>query len=111
MADEAATLENQPAAGEQPFVMKDNEYYMTSGPNGEPCVIMTRETWLTYGTQLEGYRRNAILLEARVKELAEESKSRGEALEALRDVRRKEKRVDIEGGLLLPGSRDFTKRK
>lgn len=90
--------------------LKDGEYYDTRGPVGEECVIMTRKTWLDYGTLLEKMRVANVTLDARVKELAEESKSRGEALESLRDVRRSEKRHELEGSLVLPGSKHFRKK-
>lgn len=100
-------------AEENPFIvegLKDGEYYSTKGPVGEECVIMTRKTWLDYGTLLEKMRTSNVALDARVKELAEESKSRGESLEALRDVRRSEKRHELEGSLVLPGSKHFHKK-
>lgn len=100
-------------AEENPFIVegfKDGEYYTTKGPVSEDCVIMTRKTWIDYGTLLEQMRTANVALDARVKELAEESRSRGEALAALRDVRRSEKRHELEGSLVLPGSKYFHKK-
>lgn len=109
MVDETQ-LQDQPEP-HQPVTFTDGQYYATNGPNNESCVIMTRKTWLDYGTLLESMRRANKDLDARCKELADESKSRGEALENLREVRRSEKRPEIEHGLVLPGSREFNKRK
>jgi hypothetical protein len=98
----------QPAEG---FKMKTGEYYDTMGPSGEACVMMTRETWLNYGTLLEKMRETAKKQDERIRELVDESSHFQTSLQNLRDVRRNEKRAEIEGGLVLPGSEHFNKHK
>ena len=89
----------------------DGQYYQTAGPNGEDCVIMTRKTWLDYGTLLEAQRLANKKLDDRVRELVEECNHHLTSLQNLRDVRRSEKRAELEGSLVLPGSEHFHKRK
>lgn len=98
------------ALEDSPFVTKGLErgqYYDTTGPIGEPCVIMTRETWLDYGTLVEKQRSTMQDQDKRIKELLEEYQSLLQSHNNLRDVRRAEKRPDIEGSLILPGSDRF----
>jgi hypothetical protein len=99
--------EDQPVPAPDGFVMKRGEYYDSLGPAGERIVMMTRETWLDYGTLVEKQRTTMADQNNRINELLEECRSITTSLNNLRDVRRSEKRPDIEGGLILPGSNRF----
>lgn len=95
-----------PAEGEFPDgPTVRGRYYMTDSPMGERIVIMSYETWGDFGTTLESLRRVAKAQDTRIKELlaaaAASDLAKADAekrLEALRDIRREEKRKDIEDG-------------
>ena len=89
--------------------------------DGSPhmIVIMDERDWNDFGTRLEALRQVAIAQDSRIKELLAEIAQRDlqvadakDRLNALRDVRRAEKRRDIEGELIVLGdSRFSTNRK
>lgn len=77
------------------------KYYMLPDPAhpGDQIVVTSYDTWVDFGTQLETARRAGVNLDKKVKELlaekqilvaqASDFKSR---LEAIQEIRRKEKR-------------------
>lgn len=93
----------------------DGEFYGILMRDGQRIVSMTEQTWNNFGTTLESLRRVAAAQDQRIKELlaqvVSEQATRADMLDrlnALRDVRRAEKRADILGdSLVLPGSKDF----
>lgn len=110
---------SQPASDEFPNgPCVRGRYYGTNGPTGDRIVIMSEETWTDFGTTLESIRRVAKTQDSRIRELiAQVAQEQGKAAEAedrlnaLRDVRRAEKRADFEpGGIVLPGSSGFSSR-
>lgn len=76
------------------------KYYLLPDPihAGDQLVAMSYNTWLDFGTQMETIRRGGVELDTRVKELIGENRIlenqaagyKGK-LEAIQDVRRKEK--------------------
>jgi O-glycosyl hydrolase len=96
------------------------EYYTMPDPvfADTTLVFMTIETWRNYGTQMMQFRQTAKRQDDRIKELlatvagydarCSEMESR---MENLRNVRRAEKRAELEQGLVLPGDTRFNKGK
>lgn len=95
-------LGNRPAAWPTTRAER-GKYYLLPDPvhAGDKLVVMSYDTWADFGTQLEIARRAGVNLDKQVKELvgekhilamqASDFKSR---LEAIREVRRKEKREE-----------------
>lgn len=91
-------------------------YYGMMSQHDQRIVVMSEESWNDFGTTLESYRRTAKTQDSRIKELvAQIAMEQGKVadavdrLNALRDVRRSEKRAELEpGGLVLPGSVGFS---
>ena len=76
--------------------------YDTTGPNGEPCVIMLKETWTNFGTYVESQRQVLANQDRRLKEVLEINTEISRRLENLRAVRREEKRPEVESFLNIP---------
>jgi hypothetical protein len=77
---------------------------------GQLLTFMTVETWRQYGTQMQQLLQTSRRQDERIKELLGENavlvKRTADAesrLSAMRDIRRREKRAELEDGLILPG--------
>lgn len=97
--------------------MEEGKYYQAKDPNhnGTTICAMTWETWLKYGTAFEQYRVTCMAQDKRIKELLSQIaegqlqvEQFSQALGNLRAIRRKEKRAELEGGIILEGDRRLT---
>lgn len=116
MADESST-QSPPShwPGAAPEHMQ--AYGFVCPSTGARMVAMTEHTWTQHGTITEALRRTAKDQDARIKELlADLATAQHRAAEAdvrlsnLRDVRRKEKRAELEQGLITPGDPRFSQK-
>jgi predicted dinucleotide-utilizing enzyme len=96
------------------YVMETAPEIMNDDGTHQRIVVMSEQSWVEFGTQLETLRRVAKAQDEKIKELLGTVAARDilnaqamDRLNALRDVRRKEKRAEIEGDLVLPGSEAF----
>lgn len=101
------------------------KFYGITDPNplhyGDKLIVMSYDTWVDFGTLYEktkeiGRAQDKSITELKAtiaglqtanSTLAAHNRDLGERLENLREVRRAEKRVDIERELIVPGSREF----
>jgi hypothetical protein len=77
--------------------------YVMDTPFDHRIIMMSEESWGEFGTRLESLRQIAKKQHDRIKELLAESEARERVLadtlsrlDALRDIRRAEKRADLE---------------
>jgi hypothetical protein len=103
----AAEWPNAPCVLDKVYVM-DTQF-------DHRIIVMHEHSWGRFGTQMESMRQLLANQNDRIKELTADVAARDiknadmlTRLENLRAVRRDEKRADIEGGLLLPGSVNFS---
>ena len=107
-----AQQSSAPDAADFPHVAPQRgRYYVTDDNFGGQMVICSHDTWVDFGTTLESLRQMAAAQDKRIKELLAQVAAAGLAsqeserrLENLREVRRNEKRADIEGGIILSTS-------
>lgn len=111
---------SQPSDSTWPAVpAQRGAYYIMQDPfhkDGGQLAIMSLDTFRDYGTSLEAFRQTCQKQDKRIHELlgAQQALARQLAdakdrLDALRDVRRREQRAEMEKGLILPGdSRGFS---
>ena len=95
-------------------------YYTTIDP-GHPedqLVVMLMETFQMFGTELAQYKKTARAQDLRIKELlgaqsvlAQRAAELEDRLQAIRDVRRREKRAEMEDGLITPGDPRFSPQR
>lgn len=94
--------------------------YMTNDPShpGEQLVVMSLATWHQVGTIMEALRQTGVKQNARIKELLSDvavhtlrSADAETRLNNLREIRRAEKRVEVEKGLITPGDSRFNMGK
>ncbi len=83
--------------------------YVMDTPFTQRVIIMSEDSWGDFGTNLTSLRNIAAAQDKRIKELLAESGARERVLadtmsrlDALRAVRRAEKRIDIEADMNLP---------
>lgn len=93
-------------------------YGFTDPTHNQEMVGMLKVTFLQHGTMMEGMRRTCQQQDARIRELIAELAVRDHQLadaktrlENLREVRRVEKRAELEKELVLPGDPRFSQRK
>lgn len=98
--------EDQPVPPAQPSQLERGKVYESLGPNGEPVVIMTNDTWLDFGTNMQSLRQAVSNLSRKNKEyeigekvLLARLTDVQNRLENLRAIRREEKRPEIEAVL------------
>lgn len=103
---------NGPAARGKVYMM--GTPFQNEDGSDHRIIIMSKQSWEDHGTTLESLRRVAESQDKRIRELlAENATAKMQAqdainrLEAIRDIRRAEKRADIEKELIMPGSIDF----
>lgn len=99
----------------------DGCVYGAEDPRHPGChiAVMSIQTWLNYGQQTEQYRRIAKQQDAQLREvkadlavMTQRCTDAETRLNNLREVRRTEKRAELEpGGIVLPGSDRFKSRK
>lgn len=96
--------EDQPKLA--PPVLEREKVYESTGPQGEPVVIMLAETWADFGTNVASMRQiisnlSRKLEEAKVSEkvLLARLTDTMTRLDNLRAVRRAEKRPEVEAAL------------
>lgn len=92
-------------------------YGFTDPTWGVEMVAMMKETFLQHGTMIESLRRICKEQDARIRSLLADVAVRdqrlGDAMERLnnlRDVRRREKRAELEKELVLPGDPRFQQK-
>lgn len=76
--------------------------YDSTGPDGEPIVIMLKETWTNLGTYIESQRQIMSNQDKRLKDVLEINEEISRRLENLRAIRREEKRPEVESFLNIP---------
>lgn len=81
---------------------------------GDNLCVMSMETWVDFGTLVEKQNRVMAMQAKKISELMAmngalvvQVNDANARLGALRDVRRAEKRHELEGDLILPGSQFF----
>jgi len=95
---------------------EDMQAYGFDCPNtGAKMVALTVHTWTVMGTHTEALRRTAKSQDARIKELLGElavaqhaAVDAEQRLNNVREVRRREKRAELEQGLITPGDTRFS---
>lgn len=87
-----------------------NKVYVMDTPHDQRIIVMSEESWGEFGTLLQTLREVAKNQNQRILELVAESRASAvlladakERLEALRDVRRKEMRPEVEAQFNLKG--------
>lgn len=92
--------------------LQRGQAYDTTGPNDEPCILMTKDTWVDFGTYVQSIKNVAGKQDSRIKEQNASEKillARLTDLQArmdnLRAIRRAEKRPEIEALLEIPNTK------
>lgn len=108
---------NGPCKPGEVYVM-DTLFNDIETSKSQRIIIMSETSWGKFGTDLELLRRTAKQQDQRIKELAGEvalaRQAEAEMLDKLnahREIRRREKRAELEGDLIVPGDSRFNTRK
>jgi hypothetical protein len=87
----------------------EGKVYVMDTPYEQRFVIMSEETWGMHGTRVETMRRLLQAQDTKIKTMVAENAARDRVnadlltrLDALRAIRRAEKRVDVEADMNLP---------
>jgi hypothetical protein len=106
-----------PCRPDQVYVM-DTNWTDSVTLTQQRVIIMSESSWTKFGTTMEQMRRQLERQDARIRELlgnaalAQQAKADAEdRLEAHREARRREKRAEIEGDLIVPGDPRFTNQR
>lgn len=88
--------------------------YKNEDDSPHRIIVMSEQSWGQFGTTMESMRQIMLSQDKRVRELIADVAARDirvadtlSRLDALRDARRAEKRAEIEGDLITPGSGQF----
>lgn len=104
---------SQPARNWPDVPARPGEYYALEDPihkDSGPLVVMLMESFTAVGTELQAYKQVARQQDTQLRELKADyaalktsHEKNLEALNNLREVRRREKRAEIEKEIIMPG--------
>ena len=87
----------------------DGKSYVFDTEHGQRIIAMSEESWIQFGTTLESLRHVAKNQDVRIKELLAENAAQNRVLadtmsrlNALREIRKAEKRKDLESQINIP---------